>query len=351
MEPVDTLFFRGADPMFAGENHEVRTVFPPMPSTICGAVRSAALTQLGISPRDYRQHSNEIAAQQPFLGHPEQAGFTVLGPLFLLNYGSEPSVLFPAPAHWFAEHNPQKCPDGKILGVQPAKPLRLDESGLGLCGSVPKPAWIKRPAAQELEPLAGCWVNEAALNATGEKFTFTVRRLTNSTVAVSSGQPIIIPAADLFVYEQRVGIALDTSKFETSRAVKNGHLYATAHVRLREGVSLLAGLESDHPFCLQPDGILQLGGEQRVCRYRILQKFTQALAKDGKTLLALAPVPVGSVPEDLSRAGGKLLRMAGWDMVKNNGRGFHKKTVSYYPAGTVFFETDCATAIPGCVRI
>ena len=47
--PVDTLFFRGAEPMIMGENHTVSHVFPPPAHTLSGALRTAVLIQNGIS--------------------------------------------------------------------------------------------------------------------------------------------------------------------------------------------------------------------------------------------------------------------------------------------------------------
>ena len=53
IDPLDTLFFGGTESMVAGENHEADTMFPPMPATLTGAVRSAILGQKGILPAEY----------------------------------------------------------------------------------------------------------------------------------------------------------------------------------------------------------------------------------------------------------------------------------------------------------
>ena len=51
--PVDTLYFKGADPMVMGENHTASYIFPPPAHTISGALRTAVLLQNGVSIKDY----------------------------------------------------------------------------------------------------------------------------------------------------------------------------------------------------------------------------------------------------------------------------------------------------------
>jgi CRISPR-associated protein Cmr3 len=34
IDPLDTLFFRGSEPMVAGESHEVGSLFPPIESIL-----------------------------------------------------------------------------------------------------------------------------------------------------------------------------------------------------------------------------------------------------------------------------------------------------------------------------
>lgn len=85
IDPVDTLFFRGAESMEAGENHEVDTMFPPMPATITGAIRTAVLRQNGIAPADYLKNPATWQRQYPLLGIPNQPGFSLIGPLFLVD--------------------------------------------------------------------------------------------------------------------------------------------------------------------------------------------------------------------------------------------------------------------------
>ena len=104
IDPLDTLFFRGSEPMVAGQNHEVRSVFPPMPSTILGALRTAILAQRGVSLAAFLQHeeSSPVVQSLPLLGSAEKSGFAVAGPLIEAEIaGGARETFLPSPAHWF----------------------------------------------------------------------------------------------------------------------------------------------------------------------------------------------------------------------------------------------------------
>lgn len=324
IDPIDTLFFRGAESMVAGENHAVDTLFPPMPATLIGAIRTAFMRQNGIAPAAYLENPAAVNAQFPVLGLPDAPGFELTGPLFLV--GSE-SLLLPAPAHWFADppepHKKEKWET--ISPVQVAAPL--SDAPLGLSGSTPSPVWLRQPAQADMQPLSGWWATAAAFAAVGSSreilFTRKPEELTT--------QAAILPASALFNREERVGIALTPE-----RTAKDGHLYSATHVRLREQVRIVAGITSEHSLELDQHGILQLGGEQRVCRYRTLKTLHLPKNTTGEAQSTLGPLATNDLPATLEhcpRASGKLLRIGGWDMAKK----FHKPMTSWLPAGTVFF--------------
>lgn len=335
IDPVDTLFFRGAESMEAGENHEVDTMFPPMPATITGAIRTAILRQKDIAPAEYLKKPEHWQRQYPLLGTPAQPGFTLLGPLFLAGE----NLLLPAPAHWFADlPESSKMEWGKEYPVQVA--AVLDQNPLGLAGSVAQPFWVRQPVGNDMKALNGYWCTIASFSTLvqGQKEISFI----NNPSQLQSGKAAILPASALFVREERVGIALTRQ-----RTAKEGHLYSAVHVRLREGILLVAGINSEPPWPLDGEGILQLGGEQRVCRYRLLTELALPEKVDGKHLLALGPVELFVLPPELAlapRASGKLLRIGGWDMEK----GFHKPMSAWLPAGTVLFcenEQKCSQLI------
>lgn len=329
IDPIDTLFFRGAESMEAGENHEVDTMFPPMPTTITGAIRTAILRQRGIAPKEYLDRPTAWQDKYPLLGTPEEPGFQLIGPLFLVG---EECLLLPAPAHWHADL-PGNWMDKECAThqVQAASPLAGNP--LGLCGSVADPFWLRRPTGADMQPLSGYWATREAFAAMKNG----VARLTfrKDPAKLQTDEAAILPASALFVREERVGIALTPE-----RTAKEGHLYSAVHVRLRPGVRLAVGLASGHDLCLDREGIMQLGGEQRVCRYRLLDRLDLPHAEGGHLLLALNPVLLDTLPDSLAsrpRASGKLLRVGGWDMQKR----FHKAMAAWLPAGTII-DTDGA---------
>jgi CRISPR-associated protein Cmr3 len=326
LNPIDTLFFKGAESMVAGEHHEVDTLFPPMPSTIIGAIRTAIMRQNQISPADYLRQPSQWQEKYPILGLPDEPGFELTGPLFCTGTGS---LLLPAPANWFAASPAEKAEWGRPYSVQTAQPLTA--SSLGISGSVPNPVWLTHPKGPEMKSLSGWWVTAATFDAVCQNqdvlFTKDIKKLQADT-------PAILPMSLLFGREERVGIALTPE-----RTAKEGHLYSTVHVVLHEDVSLLVGINSPHDLCLKQEGILQLGGEQRICRYRIRESIALPENQSGQTQLALGPIKMTDLPEawkGVPRCSGKLLRIGGWDMAK----GFHKPMTAWLPHGTVFFTNE-----------
>ncbi len=319
IEPVDTLFFRGAEGMEAGEHHEVDTLFPPLPETICGAVRTAVLAQNGVEPGSFLDRPEEYA-HLPLLGKPDAPGFTVTGPLFAV----AGQALLPAPAHWFVDKRALKAAaDGDRVLVEPARPLAAAD--FGLAGGAVRPFWVHRPRGRDLVPLAGRWITGAALASArdGGKFELVVRRLAED---LSPDEPAVLDAAALFRREPRTGIALTGQ-----RVVRQGHLYSTTHIRLQDGVALLFAIDRNPEGCLAASGILQLGGEQRICRYERMPDVILP-ATGGSCRLALCPVPTELVPDDVPRAVGRIFRVGGWNMQTR----FHKPMRGYFPAGSVF---------------
>lgn len=322
IDPVDTLFFRGAESMEAGENHEVDTMFPPMPSTIIGAIRTAILGQRGLSPVDYLEEPEKWTDKYPLLGTPGEPGFDLSGPFIIKESGI---LLLPVPAHWYGAL-PEKMKWEEDYEVQAAAPLK--SNSLGLCGSVSNPFWVHQPAGKDMKPLAGYWT-------TGKAFKVMrkgkgVIRFTKRCSQIEPDQAAILSTDSLYVREERLGIALSEQ-----HTAKEGHLYSAGHVRLREGIRIVAGINSSCEQCLDEEGIVQLGGEQRICRYRLRKDIDLPENPSGDFLFSMTAIPLDRIPaaiRDKPRASGKLVRIGGWDMQKK----FHKPMAAWLPAGTVF---------------
>lgn len=331
--PLDTLFFRGGEPMEAGETHETGApIFPPIPDTIIGALRTAILSQKKIPlgrVRSIGADEDLDPENLPFWGTPKRSGFRVAGPLLRVNE----VALFPAPANWFCTQGE----DEKRLFVKEARP----EGGpYGVKTERQKFLWLHKPE-EEMEPLNGLWVTTEALNNKNEFELEIVEQLGD----LAADKPQAVPSKLLFAHEERVGIARELP----SRTVRRGHLYSTQHIRLAEGVSLLLRLDKRLcPSHLAPEGIFQLGGEGRMVRYRLLDVPPPLPVGKGRWL-AISPVE----QERLNSAGllsvpyaaGKPMRIAGWDLRE----AFHKPVKAYFPAGAVFFskkDPDLCELIP-----
>ncbi len=325
IKPLDTLFFRGGEPMVAGETHEAGTLlFPPRPETIIGALRTAILAQHGINPRRVLQLEEDAdldSERLPFWGSPKRSGFWIGGPLLKICK----VVLFPAPANWFYTSK-----EDTLL----VKEARVVPENLPVKASTSRLLWLKRPEPA-MEQLAGAfWVTRAALEKE-EEFKLLCPK---SLDELSNDKPQAVSKNMLFVIEERIGIAKDF----LSRTVKTGHLYAARHVRLKEEVALL--IRVDKPLCpthLKKEGVFQLGGESRMVRYRFLDETEEVkLPKTRKgRFLAISHLGYERAKDaglfNKPYASTKPLRIAGWDMR----RGFHKSVKNYFPAGTVFFDS------------
>jgi CRISPR-associated protein Cmr3 len=352
MEPLDTLFFKGLEPMIAGESHEVRSIFPPMPSTLCGALRTGVMLQRGIDPRVFSatDGSNpEIRRNFPLLGMPAEPGFEIVGPVFLVQNGRNGGDwLFPAPANWLGP-KPDRRQGGKqsdTVRISMGQPLAACQAGLGLCGSVSNPLWASNPKDRDVVSLAGLWVNGAALEACSSG-RGTLKMITEPD-KFKSGDPTIVKLSALFEHEVRVGIALERD----NRKVRPGHLYSSTHVRLADGVGLVVGLsEALVPSYLDKTGIVQLGGEQRVVRHELLPEGPNVPGGGSPWLMSLSPVPYEDIKkhgwEELPRASGPLIRMGGWNMKEQ----FHKPVTAYFPPGTVIMAGHDRPAPFGFIRI
>jgi len=268
MTPVDTLFFKGSEPMIAGQNHEAASVFPPMPETLMGAIRNAMLGQRRIPLKDFLSGDQGKYAEHSCLGTPAQPGFEITGPIFEV-VESTRDVFVPAPAHWFAG-SLKKVGAGDWVQTSPAQVCASQFKSLGLKGSVPRPLWVHKPRQEDLKSLSGAWVNLRALETVtrgGGELCFA--RCDPDTLYVHDSRiPTVAQAGFFHTSEIRTGIALEPNR---SRRVKKGYLYTFTQVRVHPRTSLLIGLShAIAPKSLDNEGLMQLGGEQRIVKYEVV---------------------------------------------------------------------------------
>ncbi|PIE00910.1 MAG: hypothetical protein CSA81_13255 [Acidobacteria bacterium] len=314
-DPVDTLFFRGAEPMAMGESHTATSLFPPPVRTLSGALRTAVLKQNGISiKRFYENDFGRKQGEQQVLETIGKAGddaqntpFQIIGPL--LYEGS--TVYMPAPLAWVADRSAvEKLSDKGVCELE-TQWMSSETSPL-----VPWPrqfTWARRSGYQTLEHF---WTPVKTYPGSGAARLHV--RHQNS----------------FYSEEVRTGIAL-----ENRRNVRHGHLYSFKHHRLHAGVRILFG--STRPLPLADRGLLFVGAEQRFGQYQILKTEITLPTTPSQYEVALGPIECSLINHKDVFATSKPLKFGGWDLKK----GFHKPLTSHYPPGTVFQHNQISNTL------
>ena len=336
LEPLDTWFFRDGTPFTrdSAPQEGVRSLFPPHPPTVVGAIRAALALSRGWSGRG--RWSQEIAR---VLGDgPESLGVLSLdGPFVLRN--EEP--LFRAPRHLLGVDEPDGWRPAAFL--RPGAPVECD---LGADIRLPDTStaradddWSRRKAGDNQ------WLTPTGMNAV----------LRGELPAPDD----IVSSRALWSDELRIGLERDRD----TRTAKEGLLYSTRHVRLACSVSLGVRISGLPPDWRPPFGrTLSFGGESRTAA---CHQWNAALSLDASlpttnggrvAIIALTPLDLaddaclGSEP--LEELGGarvvcacldRPLRIGGWDSLARRPLPLR----SVLPPGSVLF---CEGAAPVRLR-
>lgn len=286
--PLDTLFFRGNTPMEAGQM-VCESLFPPPASVCIGAIRSELMKQ------------NDIALNRT-------NGEKILFDIEAVLVKKDNRLYSPWPANWFIE---VKNYEKKVIFAQRTSilnhPLKIQCSE----GDV---ALFKEDEGHEVIDTKSLWID---INLLGKE-----------NILIEDGDCLC--TRDIYSLESRTGIGLDFNKH-----VKDGMLYTANHIRLNEGVSLIFCLSREPSYegkVLQEKGILQLGGEKRLCSYKKIED----IVLPNMSQYNYSYVPVEASAENLAKivSSGKITTTSGWDLDKE----FHKATTNWIPAGAVFTE-------------
>lgn len=278
--PLDVVFFRGTDPMNAGEGGVIRGVFPPAPSVTQGLVRAALLGALQVSYDDYaaavrseRGGGERARAAIELIGTDEELGkLSLTGPYLIRASSGQVERFYPAPLD-LARASAHS--DGPWIAAAPGEPVCCD-----LGEAVRLATWTTEKA----DPVAaGEWViTEAGL------------------AAYLAGEPIpageLVPLAALAFTEPRIGLERDPRG-----GAAEGKLWSTEYRRLDDrhlasGARLGLGVRVDGV----PDellagcaGVHRLGGEGRMVQVEVAldpPPATQHWRLNGPTrLLLLTP--------------------------------------------------------------
>lgn len=237
LRPVDTLFLRGGTPFAAGETpqEDVRSLFPPNPPTVVGAMRAALARCNGWSGRGrWPERLDAVLGNGPHLG-----SLASCGP-FVLRKGRP---LFPSPRHLLG---PAETDGWRAVAfLRPGA-----EAACDLGPAVRLPEFPRRTSEERLKPARDRWLTRTGLQSLlrGE--------------LPEAGE--ILARRDLWREEERIGLEVDRG----IRTAREGRLFSTRHIRLGRRVSLgmsIRGLPGD--WTLPHGRLVPLGGESRVAEF------------------------------------------------------------------------------------
>lgn len=230
LTPVDVWLFRDGRSFDAGSDHFARTIFPPFPTVIQGAIRSHHLRLRNISLDDQNAIANCVGTATDF------GSLRLRGPFVVRLEGNRWMRYFPVPA--------DAVPAATEGHVVAAIPCSSSDLGVQTCHDAVPPMLLFPPKdASPRKQADDLWLSEDNLRA----------YLAGNSVPACS-------AHELFTVEHRYGIGIQPGPNRVVNA-REGLLYAAEFVRLREGVGLYVEMEGYNGW---PErGVMRLGGEGR----------------------------------------------------------------------------------------
>lgn len=352
IEPVDVWLFRDNKPFDAGSDHRAVSLFPPTPQVVAGALRSHHLVVQGVDlrlPKNSRvRHAYVQQYIQPLVGTAEEPpdGFHLRGPVIARWEAGKLVRYYPLPADAFLVGHEYRT---LVPTVRPDGPRTNLPDNLHLLWITPY-----ERGEEEAAP-GGRWLAEKDL----------LTYLQQGAIPASN----VIPGAELFITEDRLGIRLQ----DATRTTEEGLIYQVGFVRLKPQVGLeseVEGLPERDPNNPRPwpeRGILKIGGEARAGRYsQLAENQTEPWPQtDGRGLTRFKlyfmtpacfshgwhPADWGKwfdpAPRLVASAVSRPLVLGGFDLA----RGIHKPSRRYVPVGSVFFFEGEPRLKPGVEAI
>lgn len=230
LEALDVWLFRDGRPFDAGSDHRARSLFPPYPSVVLGAVRSHQLALRGVDL------SNQAAIKDVVGDAEDLRGLRLRGPFLARRENYTIHRYLPPPA--------DACSVNQTSGeVSPAAQPR--PPGDGVITSAPTPMLLGLDD-QPVKGIESGWLREDRLRD----------YLRSTSVAT-------VRSDDLFVRESRVGIGIERDR----RTAREGAIYEVEFIRPHSDVGLLVEVEGDGYGSWPSSGVLRIGGEGRAARF------------------------------------------------------------------------------------
>lgn len=336
ISPVDVLFFRDGRSFSAGEDHEAQTLFPPLPTPIYGALRSAILSQKNAQFRKGGFLITDAVAEQE-VGSPSSLGTLQINFFALAKHnGSTAEPLFPMPADVLKK---KKAVSTKYEIAKPTKFEKEASERIKTNFSLPSLqfVWSVHSESDFYESASGF------LSINGFQ-KYLEGKIPNNDE--------IIEQQKIYEKEPRTGIRLKKTK-----TTGDGQLFSVEFIRMASEIGFLLTL--DNESSLSENGFLRLGGEGKAAIYKAvktlsinLSEIQKKVLKDKKFKVVLATPAVfkqGWIPDGINSTGegelfgckvkligaslGRYISVGGWDLATNR----PKPTQRAVPAGSVYF--------------
>ncbi|NBB86616.1 MAG: type III-B CRISPR module-associated protein Cmr3 [Bacteroidetes bacterium] len=352
LEPSDVLLFRDGRSFSAGDQLATGH-FPPHPTTVYGALRSALLSQSGADfhKADFGLKGTGLA---DVVGTKTAPGALSLTGFSLAHRtGDGVEALYPVPGDVLINKEDKGKPFADVRGTY-LVPVQRAASGPDVAGRTNMPGdllplWPAASAGSDNPTYTGAegWLSAGPY----------AQLLRGSLQALQHA----IPPGQLFSSEPRTSVSIEAE----ARTATEGHLFSVQFTRPHEGIGFL--VEVDAPTLdLTPSGWLRLGGEARAVRYETVDEgsaqvppgYGDTAAAKGSylklTLVTAAPFSGGWLPDGFDpdtlrgevagvpcrlagAAVGTPQHLGGWDVAA----GRPKPTRRAVPAGSTYFvEVD-----------
>jgi CRISPR-associated protein Cmr3 len=337
--PEDVLFFRDGKPASMGEDHYLRSIFPPYPSTLYGLVRTQRMLEEGcdvlqVSETWWKTLPDQLRGE---IGEWNDHGsLSLRGPWLVRETldGQSHDILLPAPHDLLVLAEPTENRDGsrKVTNVVRLLPnaARAGATWSHKCAAMSPSVfegdhWVDwHPGSDEKEP-------ESA-----QGWFLTMHGVEQWMAGFVPLPKDFVDSRTLWTVETRTGLGLQKER----RMSMDRMLYTFGFIRLSRGVSIGFELTGGK---LGPDCHVRLGGENRLALLKNGPSLTSELAalthtaNDDPVFSLIAPgiFDNGSMPEAQVPAAvvSDIVRVGGWDLARHG----PKRLSRAVPAGSVYY--------------
>lgn len=322
IEALDTLFFRDGKPFEKGDDVWATGMFPPLPSVIYGALRSAYLGQNDISLDEVEEKTSGLRIKKIWYkikGENEQ--------------GDTHYTYLPMPLDLVQKKELTRTEKVKVEDYALYPSFALGRQSIDFASSN--------------KNLSGTEVLTVSEDVEVEKDTFITDTDFKNYL---KGQVV----KEVYQFNPKSEAKIGIARSNETRTTSEGNLYRVGMLRVSQ-VTIWVEFEGLSDLTLQKNGILQLGGERKLARYKSprsstfpstnvsnigiedasvfkLYLSTPAIFKNGyypTEIFEKAQIKV----ELITCAVGKSLNVGGFDMMKKQPKEMFKAV----PAGSVYY--------------